>query len=124
MEDKPKSKINKKHTIVKVNNSKHIVNKSIHVENDNDKKETDYMIHYGLCNCGISVLNVKTQEKRLLYPVLREYICSKMTELYPDVLYWNEEDTVNYSNISESIVKIFELKDYGFVVNKNICELC
>ena len=47
-----------------------------------------------------------------------------MTELYPDVLYWNEEDKVNYSNISESIVKIFELKDYGFVVNKNICELC
>ena len=119
-----KSKINKKHTKVKVNKSKHIVNKLVHVENDNDKKETDYMIHYGLCNCGINVLNVKTQEKRLLYPVLREHICSKMTELYPDVLYWNEEDTVNYSNISESIVKIFELKDYGFVVIMNICEMC
>ena len=62
-----KSKINEEHTIVKVNNSKHIVNKSVHLENDNDKKETDYMIHYGLCNCGINVLNVKKNDYFILF---------------------------------------------------------
>ena len=117
-----KSELDEKYTKVILNKSEHIVNKAVHF--GNNKNKSDYIIHYGLCNCGIKVINVKTQEERLLYPVIREHISSKMTKLYPDILYWNEKDTDKYSNITESIVRIFELSTYGLVVNKNVCELC